>query len=222
MARLVKAGLSNIIYNMPKKAYKAVESPIKSIVNAINNPNFDYKNINYDTFVSEITGIQKYVNTGKNISIFDYNLLSDNSTVATANTNSNYGRTASSSSSPNYLSLNTTLSSKRDVENWAALHGVSYTRTWGCLEYAKTRKGIPFVAYPHAKYAVEDKCRMYALMGYNVSQTPSVGSMLVYGTHAVYVESMNADGSLNISEANHNNDFSYRTINPPANGYYVA
>jgi surface antigen len=63
---------------------------------------------------------------------------------------------------------------------------------------------------------------MYKLMGYNVSQTPSVGSMLVYGTHAVYVESMNADGTLNISEANHNNDFSYRTIYPPANGYYVA
>ena len=197
MARLIKAGLSNIIYNMPKKTYKAIESPIRSIVNAINKPNFDYKNI-------------------------DYNLLSSNSTNRTSNTNSNYGRTGSSSSSPNYLSGNTTLKSKKDVEMWAALHGVSYTRTWGCLEYAKTRKGIPFVAYPHAKNAVQDGCRMYKLMGYNVSHTPSVGSMLVYGTHAVYVESMNADGSLNISEANHNNDFSYRTIKPPAGGYYVA
>ena len=222
MARLIKAGLNNVIYNIPKKTYKAVESPIKSIVKAINNPNIDYKNINYDTFVKEITGIQEYVNTGKNISIFDYNLFSSNSNNATSNTSSNYGRTGSSSSSPNYLSVNTTLSSKEEVEKWAALHGVSFTRTWGCLEYAKTRKGIPFVAYPHAQVAVQDKCRMYELMGYNVSQTPSVGSMLVYGTHAVYVESMNADGSLNVSEANHNNDFSYRTIKPPAGGYYVA
>ncbi len=51
MARLIKAGLSNIIYNMPKKTYKAVESPIKSIVNAINKPNLDYKNIDYNKFV---------------------------------------------------------------------------------------------------------------------------------------------------------------------------
>ena len=218
MARLIKAGLSNIIYNVPKKAYKAVQSPVKAIVNHINNTKIDYSNINYDKVVKEALGLDKYKNIGKTVSIFDYNLLSNNSTNATSKTNSNYGRTGSSSG---LLSGKTTLRSKQDVEMWAALHGVSYTRTWGCLEYAKTRKGIPFVAYPHAKNAVQDECRMYKMMGYNVSHTPSVGSMLVYGTHAVYVESMNADGTLNISEANHNNDFSYRTINPPANGYYV-
>ncbi len=77
MARLIKANLSHITTNLPKKTYNTITSPIKAIVNAINNPKIDYKNINYDTFVKEITGIKEYVNIGKNISIFDYNLLDD-------------------------------------------------------------------------------------------------------------------------------------------------
>ena len=77
MARLFKANLSNIITNLPKKTYTTKTSPVKAIVNHINNTKIDYSNINYEKVVKEALGLDKYENAGKNVSIFDYNLTQD-------------------------------------------------------------------------------------------------------------------------------------------------
>ncbi len=100
MARLIKANLSHISANIPKKTYKAVESPIKAIVNAINNPKIDYKNINYDALVKEITGIQEYINMGKNVSIFDYNLLEESGSSGNSGNYSGQGALSPNWKSP--------------------------------------------------------------------------------------------------------------------------
>ena len=85
MARLFKANLSNIITNLPKKTYTTKTSPVKAIVNHINNTKIDYSNINYEKVVKEALGLDKYENAGKNVSIFDYNLLESFGTSEASN-----------------------------------------------------------------------------------------------------------------------------------------
>ena len=131
------------------------------------------------------------------------------------------GSKSSSSSTTGSSSMNNSLNSKSDVERWAALHGVSNTRTWGCLLFASARTGIPCM-YGHAKYAVADGGLMYKLMGYEVGTTPRPGALCLHGTHAQCVEGVNSDGSINTSEANHHHDFAAQQhFNPPAGTIYV-
>ena len=131
------------------------------------------------------------------------------------------GSKSSTSSTTGSSSMNNALTSKSDVERWAALHGVSNTKTWGCLLFASARTGIPCM-YGHAKYAVADGGLMYKMLGYEVGTTPKPGALCLHGTHAQCVEGVNADGSINTSEANHHHDFAAQQhYNPPAGTIYV-
>lgn len=133
-----------------------------------------------------------------------------------------FGKTLSTTTGSPSTTSRKTLNTKSDVANWAAANGLSHTRSSGCLEFASTRSGIGQVGYGSASAAFADGGRLYKQAGYNVSSNPSAGALLISGNHAMSVESVNADGSLNISEANYSNDFNARTINPPANAIYLS
>ena len=120
---------------------------------------------------------------------------------------------------------NGVLTSKQDVVDWAKNNGASGTQGQ-CLSYAEKRAGIDPVGVNSATDAYNNTSK-FTEKGHSVSTTPEAGTVLLSDGHAMYVESKNADGTINISESNYGvsqgkHEFNYRTIEPPAGGKYIS
>ncbi len=204
MARLIKANLSNITSNIPTKTYNynAIGSTIQAIVNAINNVNIDYSNINYDTFVQSIEGIHNYITGGNNISQFNYDLTQDaGNTGATPSgstptpTKGTYlsGKGAANGYGPAFLDK---------VKTVAAKHNMDYKELLGLMTSesglnAHCDNGVGYVGFMQMG---DDACRNCGTTRSAVKNMTPIEQMDIVDKHLTNLEKSMPAGSHKASD----------------------